>query len=341
MAGYFELVDAPDGGYRIRMLDGAGSLMAVSVTFPTKRAAVAGVAHGPRDCRYGPDPRLQQGCGAAAVIRDAGPRCGGPAAKGHGSGASGQQEASPNDPRPQSGDGPAESWPPARLAGEGPSCLTLTGRWWTPPISTPWPGGRRSARPAMTCPWPGIHRCVGMGGAASGGQPPAGGPGQGPRTRISWPPSGDFRHVLAVTARASTAPGTCWPSAMRWTGRGPGVVRAEAGSRGSAGRPSAADAFIDAATSANDAKESKPAAGHPGGGAGSRGRSGLPMPSTWAMPCGISWRRSKLGIPAIGVTCGGTSEAELRDAGAVEVYAGPRELLDNLRDSAIGRLLAG
>ena len=44
MAGYFELVDAPDGGYRIRMMDGAGQLMAVSVTFPTKRAAVAGVA---------------------------------------------------------------------------------------------------------------------------------------------------------------------------------------------------------------------------------------------------------------------------------------------------------
>ena len=44
MAGYFELVDAPDGGYRVRMLDGSGSLMAISVTFPTKRAAVAGVA---------------------------------------------------------------------------------------------------------------------------------------------------------------------------------------------------------------------------------------------------------------------------------------------------------
>lgn len=44
MAGYFELVDAPDGGYRIRMLDGDGNLMAVSVTFPTKRAAAAGVA---------------------------------------------------------------------------------------------------------------------------------------------------------------------------------------------------------------------------------------------------------------------------------------------------------
>ncbi|MGF9648624.1 hypothetical protein AAIH32_11650 [Pseudarthrobacter oxydans] len=44
MAGYFELVDAPDGGYRIRMMDGTGNLMAISVTFPTKRAAVAGVA---------------------------------------------------------------------------------------------------------------------------------------------------------------------------------------------------------------------------------------------------------------------------------------------------------
>lgn len=44
MSGYFELVDAPDGGYRIRLLDGAGTLMAVSVTFPTKRAAVAGIA---------------------------------------------------------------------------------------------------------------------------------------------------------------------------------------------------------------------------------------------------------------------------------------------------------
>ena len=44
MAGYFELVDAPDGGYRIRILDGAGSLMAISVTFPTRRAAVAGIA---------------------------------------------------------------------------------------------------------------------------------------------------------------------------------------------------------------------------------------------------------------------------------------------------------
>jgi len=44
MAGYFEVVDVPEGGYRIRMVDGAGRLMAVSITFPTKRAAVAGIA---------------------------------------------------------------------------------------------------------------------------------------------------------------------------------------------------------------------------------------------------------------------------------------------------------
>lgn len=44
MAGVFELVDAPDGGYRVRMLDGTGALLAVSVTFPTKKAAAKGVA---------------------------------------------------------------------------------------------------------------------------------------------------------------------------------------------------------------------------------------------------------------------------------------------------------
>jgi uncharacterized protein YegP (UPF0339 family) len=43
MAGHFELVDAPDGGYRVKLIDGAGNLMAISVTFPTKRAAAAGV----------------------------------------------------------------------------------------------------------------------------------------------------------------------------------------------------------------------------------------------------------------------------------------------------------
>jgi uncharacterized protein YegP (UPF0339 family) len=44
MSGYFELVDSAGGGYRLRLLDGSGALMAVSVTFPTKKAAAAGVA---------------------------------------------------------------------------------------------------------------------------------------------------------------------------------------------------------------------------------------------------------------------------------------------------------
>jgi phosphoglycolate phosphatase-like HAD superfamily hydrolase len=47
-----------------------------------------------------------------------------------------------------------------------------------------------------------------------------------------------------------------------------------------------------------------------------------------------------LGMPAVALTCGGTSAAELRGAGAVEVYESPRDLLENLQESAIGALLA-
>ncbi len=43
MAACFELVDATDGGYRIKMLAGSGSLLAVSVCYPTKEAAVRGI----------------------------------------------------------------------------------------------------------------------------------------------------------------------------------------------------------------------------------------------------------------------------------------------------------
>ncbi|BCW72840.1 HAD family hydrolase [Arthrobacter sp. NicSoilB8] len=48
-----------------------------------------------------------------------------------------------------------------------------------------------------------------------------------------------------------------------------------------------------------------------------------------------------IGVPAIALTCGGISEAELRDAGAAEVYDNPRHLLENLGSSAIGKLSAG
>jgi uncharacterized protein YegP (UPF0339 family) len=44
MAGNFEIIDAPDGGFRVRLLDGTGNLVAVSVKYPTKQAAVAGIS---------------------------------------------------------------------------------------------------------------------------------------------------------------------------------------------------------------------------------------------------------------------------------------------------------
>jgi phosphoglycolate phosphatase-like HAD superfamily hydrolase len=47
-----------------------------------------------------------------------------------------------------------------------------------------------------------------------------------------------------------------------------------------------------------------------------------------------------IGVPAIALTCGGISEAELREAGAAEVYDNPRHLLENLESSAIGKLSA-
>ena len=47
----------------------------------------------------------------------------------------------------------------------------------------------------------------------------------------------------------------------------------------------------------------------------------------------------KAGVPCVGLACGGISEAELREAGAVEVYADPADLLENLDESILGRLV--
>ena len=44
MAGYFEITDAPNGGFRVRLLDGTGRLVATSVKYPTKDAAVIGIS---------------------------------------------------------------------------------------------------------------------------------------------------------------------------------------------------------------------------------------------------------------------------------------------------------
>jgi len=47
----------------------------------------------------------------------------------------------------------------------------------------------------------------------------------------------------------------------------------------------------------------------------------------------------KAGVRCIALTCGGISEAELRGAGAAEVYADPTDLLENLDESLLARLV--
>ncbi|MEW1822573.1 HAD family hydrolase [Arthrobacter sp. NPDC080031] len=47
---------------------------------------------------------------------------------------------------------------------------------------------------------------------------------------------------------------------------------------------------------------------------------------------------ARIGIETIGLTCGGISAAELFDAGAIEVYSGPKALLERLDASALGKL---
>jgi phosphoglycolate phosphatase-like HAD superfamily hydrolase len=45
------------------------------------------------------------------------------------------------------------------------------------------------------------------------------------------------------------------------------------------------------------------------------------------------------GVECIGLMCGGIGERELQEAGAVAVYGNPAELLEQLEDSPVGRLL--
>jgi phosphoglycolate phosphatase-like HAD superfamily hydrolase len=98
-----------------------------------------------------------------------------------------------------------------------------------------------------------------------------------------------------------------------------------------------ADSFIHASTSANDAKESKPAPDIL-----EAALRAVELHAADVVYVGDSvwdvYAAARLDIPTIGLTCGGTSAAELSEAGAVEIYSGPRELLENLRDSAIGKL---
>ncbi|MEB7503893.1 HAD family hydrolase [Arthrobacter koreensis] len=96
-----------------------------------------------------------------------------------------------------------------------------------------------------------------------------------------------------------------------------------------------ADDAITSVTSSSDAEESKPAPDILQAALESAeleaGDTVFVGDSVWDVKSAAA-----LGIPTIGLMCGGTSEAELREAGAEQVYASPRELLDNLKDSLLG-----
>ena len=98
-----------------------------------------------------------------------------------------------------------------------------------------------------------------------------------------------------------------------------------------------ADDVIAAATSSSDAAESKPS---PDILQAALDASGVDPEqavyvgdSVWDVQAS-----GKIGLPCIGLTCGGTSAAELVEAGAVATYDDPAALLRDLDNSAIAAL---
>ena len=98
-----------------------------------------------------------------------------------------------------------------------------------------------------------------------------------------------------------------------------------------------ADDVITAATSSADAQQSKPA---PDILEAALEQSGVD-PKHSVFVGDAVWdvkAAARLAIPCIGLTCGGTSAAELIEAGAVATYTTPAELLRDLDASAIAKL---
>ena len=98
-----------------------------------------------------------------------------------------------------------------------------------------------------------------------------------------------------------------------------------------------ADDAITAATSSSDADSGKPA---PDILQAALDQSGL-APDRVAFVGDAVWdgqAADRAGVVFVGVTCGGTSEAELRENGAVEVWRDPADLLAHFGDSVLGRL---
>jgi HAD superfamily hydrolase (TIGR01509 family) len=186
-------------------------------------------------------------------------------------------------------------------------------------------------------PMASIHRCVGMGGD---------------RLVDSLLPAGrDQSFDVDILASHAALFAVSWPSMRAFDGARDLLARCHGGGLAVALASSArrqdlratrnalgADAYIQAATSANDAKESKPAPDIL-----VAALRALGVQSSDAVYVGDAvWdmkAAAALGMPAVAFSCGGTSAAELRDSGAAEVYEGPRDLLENLEGSIIGRLM--
>ena len=99
-----------------------------------------------------------------------------------------------------------------------------------------------------------------------------------------------------------------------------------------------AEDAITAATSSSDAEASKPS---PDILEAALESAGLQAEDTVFVGDSV-WdvkAAAALKIPTIGLTCGGTSEAELREAGAEEIYENPRALLASLDSSLLANLL--
>jgi HAD superfamily hydrolase (TIGR01509 family) len=187
-------------------------------------------------------------------------------------------------------------------------------------------------------PMASIHRCVGMGGD---------------RLVDSLLPSGRDKSADPVILASHAALFAAnWPLLRPFRGAKELLAQCHAGGLAVALASSArkqdlqatrkalaADAFIHAATSADDATASKPAPDILVAALEAVGVEAANAvyvgDAVWDMKAAAT-----LGIPAVGLSCGGTSAAELRDAGAAEVYEGPGDLLANLHSGAIGRLLS-
>lgn len=186
-------------------------------------------------------------------------------------------------------------------------------------------------------PMASIHRCVGMGGARL--------------VDTLLPDDRDRNADAEIMASHAAVFALSWPSLRPFDGAKDLLAQCHAGGLAvtlassarqqdlaAARKALRADALIHAATSANDAKASKPAPDILVAALEAVGVAAADAvyvgDSVWDMQAAAA-----LEIPAIGVTCGGTSASELFAAGAAEVYDGPRHILDNLQASAIGRLL--